>query len=194
MRISGLRLAGSAIVLTGWIFSSGLNAADKDKSTSSHMDPYTAGSVNESALIKEIRHNLLMLPYYGIFDDLGFNVNGGTVTLTGQVNNPTLKNDAGNAVKKIKDVSNVVNNIEVLPLSPADNGIRLATYRAIYNDPTLSTRYGYRAAPSIHIIVKNGHVRLEGVVDSQMDKDVIGVRANGVPGVFGVENDLQVSK
>ena len=171
----------------------GLGAADQAK-TSSHMDPYVAGQANETALIKEGRHNLLMLPYYGVFDDLGFNVDGSTVTLTGQVNDPTLKNDAGNAVKKIKDVTNVVNNIEVLPLSPADNTIRLAAYRAIYNDPTLSVRYAYRAAPPIHIIVKNGHIRLEGVVSSQADKDIIGVRVNGVPGAFAVENDLQVSK
>jgi hyperosmotically inducible protein len=171
----------------------GLGAADQAK-TSSHMDPYVAGQANETALIKEVRHNLLMLPYYGVFDDLGFNVDGSTVTLTGQVNDPTLKNDAGNAVKKIKDVTNVVNNIEVLPLSPADNTIRLGAYRAIYNDPTLSVRYAYRATPPIHIIVKNGHIRLEGVVSSQADKDIIGVRVNGVPGAFAVENDLQVSK
>jgi hyperosmotically inducible protein len=110
------------------------------------------------------------------------------------VNDPTLKNDAGNTVKKIKDVTKVINNIEVLPLSPADNAIRLAAYRAIYNDPVLSVRYAYRAAPPIHIIVKNGHLRLEGVVSTQMDKDIIGVRANGVPGAFAVQNDLQVSK
>ena len=159
------------------------------------MDPYVNGPANGGRpRQKEVRHNLLMLPYYGVFDDLGFNVNGSTVTLTGQVNDPTLKNDAGNAVKKIKDVASVVNNIEVLPLSPADNTVRLAAYRAIYNDPTISVRYAYRAAPPIHIIVKNGHIRLEGVVSSEADKDLINVRVNSVPGAFGVENDLQVSK
>ncbi len=96
------------------------------------MDPYYGGPASESDLVKQVRHNLLMLPYYGVFDDLGFNVVGTTVTLTGQVNDPVLKSDAGNAVKKIKDVSNVVNDIEVLPLSPADNAVRLAAYRAIY--------------------------------------------------------------
>jgi hyperosmotically inducible protein len=170
-----------------------LSAADKP-STSSHMDPYVMGPANETALIKEVRHNLLMLPYYGVFDDLGFRVDGSTVTLTGQVNDPTLKNDAGNAVKKIKDVTNVVNNIEVLPLSPADNRVRLAAYRAIYNDPSISVRYAYRATPPIHIIVKNGNVRLEGVVSSQADKDLINVRVHSVPGAFNIENDLQVSK
>jgi hyperosmotically inducible protein len=170
-----------------------LGAADKAK-MSSHQDPYMNGPANEGDLMKQVRHNLLMLPYYGVFDDLGFNVEGSTVTLTGQVNDPTLKNDAGSAVKKIKDVTNVVNNIEVLPLSPADNSVRLAAYRAIYNDPTLSVRYAYRATPPIHIIVKNGNIRLEGVVSSQMDKDLINVRVHSVPGAFNIENDLQVSK
>jgi hyperosmotically inducible periplasmic protein len=170
-----------------------LSAADKDKKLS-HMDPYVNGPADESAIAKEVRHNLLMLPYYGVFDDLGFSVNGSQVTLSGQVNNPTLKSDAGNAVKKVKDVTNVVNNIEVLPLSPADNSIRIAAYRAIYNDPSISVRYAYRATPPIHIIVKNGHIRLEGVVSTEMDKNLIGIRANSVPGAFSVENDLQVSK
>jgi hyperosmotically inducible protein len=194
MRISPSLFVVSAVALTVLTFSSVLSAADKDQKASSHMDPYVSGPADEKALIKEVRHNLLMLPYYGVFDDLGFNVDGSTVTLTGQVNDPTLKNDAGNAVKKIKDVTNVVNNIEVLPLSPADNDIRMATYRAIYNDPSISVRYAYRATPPIHIIVKNGNVRLEGFVASQMDKDVIGVRAKTVPGAFSVENALQVSK
>ena len=193
MQISTSMFVLSATTLMVLTLPLSLGAADQAK-TSSHMDPYVAGQANETALIKEVRHNLLMLPYYGVFDDLGFNVDGSTVTLTGQVNDPTLKNDAGNAVKKIKDVTNVVNNIEVLPLSPADNTIRLAAYRAIYNDPTLSVRYAYRATPPIHIIVKNGNVRLEGVVSSQMDKDLINVRVHSVPGAFGIENDLQVSK
>lgn len=165
----------------------------QDKKSSSHLDPYVRGPAGESDLVKEIRHNLLMLPYYGVFDDLGFNVNGGTVTLTGQVTRPTLKDDAGNAVKKLAGVTNVVNNIEVLPLSPTDDGTRLAVYRAIYGDPSLSSRYAYAAAPQIHIIVKNGHVRLEGVVSNTMDKQVAGARANTVPGIFSVDNALQVA-
>lgn len=193
MRISRPMFMLSATSLLVFILPIGLGAADKAK-TSSHMDPYVNGPASESDLAKQVRHNLLMLPYYGVFDDLGFNVNGSSVTLTGQVNDPTLKRDAGDAVKKIKDVSNVVNNIEVLPLSPADNTVRLAAYRAIYNDPTLSVRYAYRATPPIHIIVKNGNIRLEGVVASQMDKDLINVRVHSVPGAFSIENDLQVSK
>jgi len=156
-----------------------------------HLDPYTRGASDETDLIQKIRHNLLMLPYYGIFDDLGFNVNGGTVTLVGQVTRPTLKSDAENSVKKIAGIAKLVNNIEVLPLPPDDDRIRMAVYRAIYGDPSLSSRYAYRAAPSIHIIVKNGNVRLEGVVDSEMDKNVAGIRAKAVPGAFSVENDLK---
>ena len=133
-----------------------------------------------------------MLPYYGVFDDLGFNVNGGTVTLYGQVTRPTLKSDAGNVIKRVEGVTNVVNNIEVLPLSPEDDRIRRGTFRAIYGDTVLSTRYGFQALPSIHIIVKNGHVRLEGVVANEGDKNIAGIRANGVFGAFSVENDLKV--
>jgi hyperosmotically inducible protein len=157
-----------------------------------HQDPYVHGSVDETKIAKEVRHELVMLPYFGVFDDIGFNVNGGTVTLVGQVTRPTLKSDAGNVVRRVEGVTSVVNNIEVLPLSPDDNRIRLATYRAIYGDPSLSIRYGYQALPSIHIIVKNGHVRLEGVVANQADKNLAGIRANGVPGAFSVENDLRV--
>jgi hyperosmotically inducible protein len=157
-----------------------------------HMDPWTRGNADESELIQKVRHNLLMLPYYGVFDDLGFSVNGGTVVLSGEVTRPTLKDDAGSTVKKIAGVTEVVNNIEVLPLSPEDDRIRMAAYRAIYGDPTLSTKYGYRAAPSIHIIVKNGNIRLEGVVASEMDKNIAGIRAKGVHGAFDVQNALRI--
>jgi hyperosmotically inducible protein len=133
-----------------------------------------------------------MLPYYGVFDDIGFNVNGGTVTLMGEVTKPTLKDDAGHALKKVEGVTNVVNNIEVLPLSPNDDRIRIDTYRAIYGDPALSTRYAYRAAPSIHIIVKNGNVRLEGIVANEGDKNIAGIRAKGVSGAFQIDNNLTV--
>ena len=164
----------------------------KDQKNQQHSDAFIPGSPDESHIAKEVRHQLVMLPYYGIFDDLGFTVNGGTVTLLGEVTRPVLKSDAGNVVKKVEGVTNVVNNIEVLPLSPNDDQIRRATYRTIYGDPTLSTRYGFQALPSIHIIVKNGHVRLEGVVANEGDKNLAGIRANGVPGAFSVENDLRV--
>ena len=95
-----------------------------------------------------------------------------------------LKDDAGRAVKSVEGVTNVINNIEVLPLSPNDDRIRRAVYNAIYRDPSLSTRYGYQALPSIHIIVKNGNVRLEGVVANEMDRNIAGIRANAVSGRF----------
>lgn len=136
-----------------------------------------------------------MLPYYNLFDNLSFKVDpGGVVTLMGQVTNPTLKNDAGNVVKKIEGVTAVNNQIEVLPLSPMDNQIRRAVARAIYGYPALADRYGFQALPSIHIIVRNGNVTLEGVVANQADKNIAGIQANQVPGVFKVINNLQVEK
>jgi hyperosmotically inducible protein len=164
---------------------------DKDHHATSHYDPYMMNSA-DTDVIRETRHRLLMLPYYGVFDDLGFSVNGGTVTLMGEVTRPTLKDDAASTVKKVPGVTNVVNNIEVLPLSPNDDAARIAVYRAIYGDSALSARYAYRAAPAIHIIVKNGHVRLEGVVANQMDKQIAETRAKGVSGIFSVDNELQV--
>jgi len=154
--------------------------------------PFIAGDVDESRIARQVRHELLMLPYYGVFDDLAFRVDGSTVTLLGAVTRPTLKSDAERVVKRIEGVDRVINEIEVLPLSTMDDQIRMAEYRAIYGDPVLSTRYGYRALPSIHIIVKNGNVTLEGVVANQADKNLVNIRANGVPNVFSVTNHLQV--
>lgn len=142
-------------------------------------------------LVREVRHQLLLLPYYSVFDNLAFKVDGDHVTLEGQVSNPTLKHDAEGVVKSIEGVSGVTNNIEVLPTSPMDDQLRRALYRAIYGDPSLS-KYGWSAMPSIHIIVKNGHVSLEGVVDNETDKNLAGLRANGVPNVFEVKNNLVV--
>jgi hyperosmotically inducible protein len=148
-----------------------------------------------SNIQKEVRHELVMLPYYNVFDNLAFRVEGdGSVTLLGQVTNPTLKSDAANVVKRIEGVTNVNNQIEVLPLSPNDDQIRRAVYRAIYGNPALSTRYGFQAVPSIHIIVKNGNVTLEGVVANEADKNLANIQANGVPGVFSVTNNLRVEK
>ena len=157
-----------------------------------HNDVFVPGEAGEAQIAKEVRHQLVMLPYYGVFDDMAFRVEGGTVTLMGAVTRPTLKSDAENVTKRIEGVTHVVNNIEVLPLSPMDDRIRRAEYRAIYGDSALSTRYGFRALPSIHIIVKNGNVTLEGVVANEFDKNLINVRANGISGVFGVSNNLQV--
>jgi len=145
-------------------------------------------------LEQRVRHELIMLPYYNIFDDLSFRIDPATNTvyLSGDVTNPVLKSDAGHVVEHLEGVSRVVNNIRVLPLSPFDYQIRRAEARAIYGYPTLN-RYALGALPPIHIIVNNGHVKLLGVVDNQGDKNIAGIRANAVPGVFSVENDLMVS-
>jgi len=143
-------------------------------------------------LTKEVRHQLLLLPYYSVFDNLMFKVDGDKVTLLGQVVRPTLKSDAESAVKGIESVASVNNQIEVLPVSPMDDQLRRAVYRAIYGDTVLS-RYGMSALPSIHIIVKNGHVTLEGAVDSESDKNLANLRTSGVPNVFSVTNNLNIS-
>lgn len=144
-------------------------------------------------LEREVRHALVMLPFYGVFDNLAFRVDGYRVTLLGQVTRPTLKSAAEKEVKRIEGVERVVNRIEVLPLSPNDDRIRRAVYRAIFGHPSLS-RYALGAVPPIHIIVKNGNVTLEGVVGVKQDRDIAGIQANGVVGVFSVRNNLRVEK
>ena len=142
---------------------------------------------------REVGHELRLLPYYSVFDNLEYKVNGYEVELSGQVTRPTLKSDAEAVVKKIEGVEKVVNKIETLPLSPNDDRIRRAVYRAIFSQPGLDL-YGLQAVPSIHIIVKNGNVTLTGVVAREMDKNLAGIRANGVSGVFSVSNQLRVEK
>ena len=144
----------------------------------------------QERIVREVRHELVMLPQLSIFDNLAYKVNGDTVTLMGQVRNAVLKDEAQKAVKGIEGVEKVDNQIEILPPSPGDDRIRRRVARAIFNDPTLF-RYSMGAVPPIHIVVKNGNVTLEGVVDNQTDKNVAGIRANGVPGVFSVKNNLQ---
>jgi hyperosmotically inducible protein len=142
-------------------------------------------------LQKEVRHELVMLPYLTVFDNLGYKVDGYNVTLVGQVTKPSLKSDAESAVKRIEGVEKVDNQIEVLPLSPMDDRVRQSLYRAIYGYPPLQ-RYGMPVLKPIRLMVKNGHVTLEGVVDSVADKNLVGLRANSVPGVFSVKNNLVV--
>src|SRR6202049_619899 len=146
---------------------------------------------SQDRITREVRHELLMLPYFGVFDYIAFKVEGSTVTLLGQVVRPSLKSDAENAVKHIEGVEKVDNQIEVLPPSSMDDQLRLALYRAIYGYPALE-KYALGVQKPIRIIVKNGHVTLEGVVDSEADKNLAGLRANGVPGIFSVNNNLQV--
>jgi hyperosmotically inducible periplasmic protein len=150
-------------------------------------------SKSQERIVKEVRHELLMLPYFGVFDYIAFKVDGSTVALLGQVVRPTLKSDAENAVKHIEGVEKVDNQIEVLPPSPMDDRLRIQLFRAIYQDPALQ-KYELGVQKPIRIIVKNGRVTLEGVVDSEGDKNLAGMRANGVPGIFSVTNNLQVSK
>jgi BON domain len=185
-----MRQIGVAVVTSLLLVSS----AVAQKRETNHHDAFISGGPDEGRVAREVRHQLVTLPFYGVFDDLAFRVDGGTVTLLGSVTQPVLKSDAERVVKRVDGVTRVVNNIEVLPLSPMDDRIRRAEYRAIYGDPTLATRYGYRAVPPIHIIVRNGHVTLEGVVANQMDKTIINARANGVSGVFSVTNNLLVER
>jgi hyperosmotically inducible protein len=142
---------------------------------------------------KEVRHELLMLPYLGVFDNLAYKVDGYNVTLMGQVTRPVLKSDAENVVKKIEGVEKVDNQIEVLPTSPLDDELRLKLYRAIYGYGPLE-KYSLGVQKPIRIIVKNGHVTLEGVVDNEGDKNLAGIRANGVSNVFSVTNNLQLAR
>src|ERR1700741_4282982 len=142
---------------------------------------------------REVRHELLMLPYLGVFDNLAYKVDGYNVTLYGQVVRPTLKSDAENVVKRIEGVEKVDNQIEVLPPSPMDDRLRLQLFQAIYQYSALQ-KYELGVQKPIRIIVKNGRVTLEGVVDNETDKNLAEMRAKGVPGIFSVTNNLQVSK
>ena len=157
------------------------------------------GQVAESSaraterITREVRHELLMLPYFGVFDNIAYKVDGYNVTLMGQVSRPTLKSDAENVVKKIEGVEHVDNKIEVLPTSPNDDRLRLALFQAIYGYPPMQ-KYALGVQKPIRIIVKNGHVTLEGVVDNEGDKNIANIQANTVSGVFSVTNNLQVVK
>jgi hyperosmotically inducible protein len=164
----------------------------RQKSSSSHRSP-SAEQKSEQRIIREVGHELRMMPQFSIFDNIAYKVTGDTVTLLGQVNHAVLKDDAEKRIKHIEGVDNVVNDIEILPPSFNDDRLRRQLARAIYRSPRLS-QYAIQPVPPIHIIVKNGHVWLEGVVRDQGDKNVAGLSANGVPGVFSVENNLQVEK
>src|SRR5215470_9324622 len=145
----------------------------------------------EERIQREVRHELLMLPYFGVFDHIAYKVEGYNVTLTGQVVRPSLKSDAENVVKRIEGVEHVDNQIEALPPSPMDDRLRIQLFHAIYGFPSLE-KYALGVQKPIRIIVKNGHVTLEGVVDNQGDKDTANIRARTVPGTFSVDNNLQV--
>ena len=139
----------------------------------------------------QVRHEILMVPYIGVFDNPSWQVENGVVTLSGEVTQPVDKHNLEQAVKGVEGITRVENNIEVLPLSPFDDQIRVQTLRTLLRTASLG-KYFQGVQPDIRIIVKNGHVTLEGVVDNETDKNVAGIRANGVSGVFTVTNNLQV--
>jgi len=177
----------SIILLASLLALVTLNAAAQD------AQPDQLSAKSQERITKEVRHELLMLPYFGVFDSIAYKVDGGTVTLLGQVVRPSLKSDAENVVKRIEGVERVDNQIEVLPPSPMDDRLRIRLFRAIYQYPPLQ-KYELGVQKPIRIIVKNGHVTLEGVVDSDADKNLVGIRANSVSGIFDVTNHLQVVK
>lgn len=172
--------------MTGWA-----KAAEPLRS----MGPQTAKDAAKTAewLQNKVRRELVMLPYYSVFDHITYKVDGDRVELAGQVHRPTLKSAAARVVQQVEGVGSVTNNIEVLPLSPNDDRIRLAVYRAIYGSSALS-RYSLQPVPSIHIIVKNGQVSLEGVAANEMDRNIANMRAHGVPGVFSIAQNIVVEK
>jgi hyperosmotically inducible protein len=179
------------------------SAAPKSAALSSSNGPVVAdyGKQSQSSdpvennVAKEVRHELLMLPYYSLFDDLEYTVQGRTVTLSGSLTSEhgVTKRDAENAVKRIEGVDKVVNNIKILPASPLDDQARIRVYRHLANTGTLS-RYFWEAAPSIHIIVDSQRVTLKGIVNSEMDKNLATIAANQVPGTFQVSNELRIVK
>jgi hyperosmotically inducible periplasmic protein len=155
------------------------------------VSPSQRAAHADQMLSQEVRHQLLLLPWYSVFDNLEYKVANGVVTLQGQVVQDRTKEDAEKYVKGIEGVTRVVNNIEILPASPNDDQIRRAEYRAIFGEPQLE-KYSFGSVQPVHIIVKGGHVTLEGVVLNDGDRNLANIRANGVPGVFSVTNNLRV--
>lgn len=184
-----MRDVASRIFLATGVLLLGLSQVVAQDQSQLHATP----AMNTQRIAKEVRHEILMLPYYDVFDNIGFKVEGYNVTLVGSVTKPVVKSDAGNAVKRIEGVEQVNNEIEVLPPSPMDNQLRLRLFRAIYGFGPLQ-KYDMPVIKPIRIIVKGGHVTLEGVVDNETDKNTAGIRANSVPGIFSVKNNLQVVK
>jgi hyperosmotically inducible periplasmic protein len=153
--------------------------------------PATDQSAGQTQLAKKVRKELVTLPWYGVFDNLAYEIDGSTVTLYGQVVQPSTRKDAERRVSKLSGVERVVNRIEVLPLSSFDDDIRARTYRALFGWNSPLFRYGRGVNPSIHIVVSGGRVALEGVVATEGDRRLAYMLANGVPGVFAVTNNLR---
>jgi hyperosmotically inducible periplasmic protein len=180
-----------AVLFATSVFAAAAIAADAHSINVDLTPPDPHYMLYQDWLAQEVHHQLVLLPFYSVFDNLEYKINGREVTLLGQVAQPTVKTDAEYAVKGIEGVTKVIDNIEVLPVSPMDDQIRRAEFRAIYRDPALQ-RYAFRPVPPIHIIVRDGHVTLEGVVANQGDKNLVNIRANAVPGVFSVTNNLRI--
>ena len=142
-------------------------------------------------LAKKVRKELVTLPWYGVFDNLAYEIDGTTVRLYGQVVRPTTRSDAERRVRRLAGVERVENQIEVLPLSSFDDSIRVGAYRALFDGNSPLFRYGQRANPSIHIVVNRGHLTLEGVVANENDRRLANILVNSVPGVFSVTNNLR---
>jgi hyperosmotically inducible periplasmic protein len=185
MRNSGRIWAAGALGVLSIVAGGGMRAQPQ-------APPARNSAHSDEVIKREVGHELALLPWYSVFDNLSYSVSGYKVTLMGQVVRPSLKDDAEAAVKHIEGVESVDDQIEVLPLSSNDDQIRRAEFRAIYSKPTLQ-RYAEGNVQQIHIIVKNGNVTLEGAVASQADKDAANIYANTVPGVFSVTNHLQVT-
>jgi hyperosmotically inducible protein len=183
----------TALMILSLTFATGAMAFANGKNDPKRQ-PTDTTQGDQAYIAKEVRHELTMLPYYSLFDWLEYRVEDDTLILSGQVVRPTLKSDAEHVVENIKGVEKVVNQVEVLPLSPMDDQIRLSEARAIFNFNGPLYRYGLQVVPSIHIVVKNGNVTLKGVVSSQADSNLANIRAKGVANVFSVRNELQVMK
>lgn len=159
--------------------------------TTNLVSAQSNGGSSASKIDRQVRKEILTLPYYGVFDAIGYQVSGSTVTLNGYVVRPITKSDAGNAIEDISGVERVINNIEVLPLSPNDDRIRQAALRTLANRGSLY-RYFLGANPAIRIIVNRGRIQLEGFVDNKGDYNLANITARTVPGTFGVQNNLRV--
>jgi hyperosmotically inducible periplasmic protein len=192
-RIRSLLLPACCAVLT-MALATGTGLSQSGKQGKPGLETPNDRSANRvQNIVKEVRHELIMIPDYDVFDWLEGEVKpDGTVTLRGETIRPTLKSEAEKRVKEIESVSKVVNEIRVLPLSTMDDEIRIATYRALFNGNSPLMRYGLRSVPPIHIIVDHGHVTLKGVVANQMDKQLAETAARGISGTFDVKNELQV--
>lgn len=177
-------MRGKTLVLCVAMFASALSLSAQNA---------VATGPGTERITKTVRHELNMIPYVNAFDYLAFTVDNNTVTLMGDVTNPVIKSEAANVVKRIEGVEHVNNEIRVLPVSFFDDGLRFRLFRTIYGYPTLQ-KYELGVNKSIRIIVNNGHVTLMGVVDNETDKNIAGIRAGGVPGIFSVDNQLKVVK